>query len=219
MKYKLASFLSVLLLSSSLMAQQKVSECSIVYDITVQTSGQRPTLADMFDGATTTVYLKGNLSRSEMVSSLGKQSTIMDRKSGSVTVLKEYGEQKFLIPMTPAEWKQANKRYDTVKWVNTTETKTIAGYKCEKATGTLTDGTRFDVFFTKELIPENNDFEYAYRGLPGLVMEYETVDRGMTVRNTVSKINFNVVPASKFELPKSGFRIITYAETNGKNKQ
>ena len=80
----------------------------------INTGDQKPQGADLLDGATSIVYLKGNSSRSEMVSSLGVQATVVDGKSANVTVLKEYGEQKYMIKMTPAEWKQSNKKYEGI---------------------------------------------------------------------------------------------------------
>lgn len=44
-----------------------------------------------------------------MVSSLGTQATIIEGKSGNVTILKEYGEQRYMIRMTPENWRQSNK--------------------------------------------------------------------------------------------------------------
>ena len=207
-----ASFLAI-----NLSAQKRITEGTISYDIVVNTGDSKPSLAAMFDGATSIVYIKGFLSRSEMVSSLGIQSTIADAKTGNVTVLKEYGEQKYMIKMTPDNWKDANKKYQGITYTYLDEYKTIANYKCQKALGKLADGTTFTVYFTKELTADNRDFEYAYKTLPGLAMEYETIVGDLKVTYTVAKINFNVVPASKFELPNSGFRVMTYEESKGKS--
>jgi GLPGLI family protein len=143
------------------------------------------------------------------------ESTIVDGKTGNVNVLKEYGEQKYWITMTPENWKDANKKYKDIAFTFTEEYKEIAGYKCQKALGKTADGTVISVFFTRDLIADNRDFEYAYKSLPGLAMEYETTIGSLKVTYTVSKISFNVVPASKFVLPKSGFRIMTYNESKG----
>jgi GLPGLI family protein len=172
----------------------------------------------MFDGATSVVYIKGNKSRSEMVSSLGSQSTIVDSKTGNVVVLKEYGEQKYMIYLTPANWKEANKRYEGVTFTFENEFKTIAGYKCQKAIGKLKDGSTFTVFYTTELMPENYEFQYSNKTLPGLAMEYESAIGSLKVTYTVSRISFNPVPASKFDLPKAGFRVMTYEESRNAGK-
>jgi hypothetical protein len=35
----------------------------------------------------------------------------------------------------------------------------------------------------------------------------------MKFKFTLAKINYIIVPVSKFEIPKSGYRILTYEET------
>jgi GLPGLI family protein len=204
----------VFILGLSAIAQKKLTEATISYDIVINTGTSRPRAADFFDGATSTVYLKGGKSRTEMVSSLGTQATLVDGKN--VSVIKEYGQQKYIIQMNADNWKDANKKFEDVSFTYTDETKTILGYKCKKAIGKLSDGTSFTVWYTTDLVPENKDFQYVNRSLPGLAMQYESNMSGnLTVTYTVSKINFNPVPASKFDLPKNGYRILSYEESKG----
>lgn len=220
---KIKSFVIVLglLWVFNVNAQKRITEGTISYDIVVQTGNENPSIADMFNGATSIVYLKGYQTRFERVSSLGVESTIVDGKTGNVTVLKEYGEQKYMITMTPANWKDANKKYEGIVFKYEEEYKTIAEYKCQKAIGTMKDGTTITVYFTKDLVANNREFEYAYKSLPGLAMEFETTIGNLKVTYTVSKVNFGLVPATKFDLPKSGFRVMTYEESNaaGKSQQ
>jgi GLPGLI family protein len=204
-----------LLFTVSLFAQKRFSEGTINYDIVINTGTTKPQAADFLDGATSTVYIKGNKSRTEMVSSLGTQATIIDGAKNSITVLKEYGDQKYLIQLTPVDWKDANKRYEGVTFAYTDETKTIAGYNCKKAIGKLSDGTAFNVWYTPDLVPENKDFQSANKSLPGLAMEYEASMGSLIVTYTVSKISLSPVTAAKFDLPKAGYRILTYAESKG----
>lgn len=212
---KKRSLIAFLLLVSfvSLFGQKKFSEGSIVYNVVVNTNDPNPKLADGFDGATNTIYIKGKLSRSELVSVFGTQSTIIDGRTGNVEVLKEYGEKKYMISMTPADWIEANEKYDSVTFTYLDEYKTIAGYNCRKAIGKLKNGESFIVYFTTELIPENQSFQYSNRNLPGLALEYESNLGKNKVIFTASKISFDPVPASKFDLPKTGFRKMTYQES------
>src|ERR1043165_2020539 len=113
------------LISVSAMAQRKLTEATISYDIVINTNNAKPKAADLLDGATSVIYLKGNSSRSEMVSSLGTQATIIDGKTGNVAILKEYGDQKYMINMTPANWKESNKKYEGVTFTYVDEYKTI----------------------------------------------------------------------------------------------
>jgi len=199
-------------------SQTRFSEGSIVYNITVSTTDANPKLADGFDGATNTIYVKGYLSRSELVSVYGTQSTIIDSRTGNVTVLKEYGEKRFMIAMTHADWLDANRKYDSVVFTYENEFKSIAGYNCQKAIGKLKTGETFTVYFTRELVPENRDIQYSNRSLPGIALEYESVMGNSKVNFAASKVSFDPVSASKFDLPKSGFRVMTYQESKSGTK-
>jgi len=213
--YTITALLFSLGSATLLQAQRRLTEATISYDIVINTSNKTPQAADLLDGATSVVYLKSNSSRADMISSLGTQATIVDGKSGNVTVLKEYGEQKYMITMTPANWKESNKKYEGVSFTYVEEYKTISGYNCQKAIGKLADSSTFNVYFTRELVPVNKDFQYLNRNLPGLAMQYEATLGNMLVTYTVSGINFNPVQQSKFDLPKSGFRVMSYEESKG----
>lgn len=205
--------LTALFIFQTTQAQKKVSELTLVYDITVATTGDKPELAQMFNGATTTVYIKDNNHRTEDVTALGQSVTIYNGKTGSAVVLKEYGSQKVLIRMTPDDWKSSNKQYEGISFTPGTERKTIAGYSCTQATGTMKDGTVFTVFYTKDIIPENKEYNAQFAALDGLVLEYSFTKNKMTVVRTVSQVKESSIPPSKFEAPKSGYREMTYAES------
>ena len=199
------------------LAQKKLTEGTISYDIVINTGSDKPQAADLLDGATSTVYIKGPKSRTEMVSSLGTQATIIDDTKNTVTIIKEYGDQKYIITLTPADWRDVNRKFENVTFTYSDDTKKIAGYTCKKAIGKLPDGTTFTVWYTPELVPDNKDFQYANRSLPGLAMEYESAMGNLRVTYTVSRISFNPVPAAKFDIPRSGYRIMTYQESKGKS--
>src|SRR3982751_3924849 len=166
-----AMFAGLTVFSSTLFGQKKLTEATISYDIVINTNNTTPQAADLLDGAVSVIYLKGNSSRSEMISSLGTQSTIVDGKTGNVTILKDYGEQKYMITMTPDNWKSSNKKYEGITFTYENDFKTIAGYSCQKAIGKLADGSTFTVYFTKDLIPVNKDFQYLNKDMPGLAMQ------------------------------------------------
>jgi len=213
--YKVLSVL-FLLFALPALAQKKFTEGTISYDIVINTGTDKPQGADFLDGATSAVYIKGSKTRTEMVSPLGTQSTILDGTKSSIVILKEYGEQRYMINLKQEDWRDANKRYEDVSFTYDTGTKTISGYNCNKAVGKLKDGTTFTVWYTTDLLLENKDFQYANRTLPGLALEYETNMGNLKVTYTVSKISFSPVPAAKFDIPKAGFRILSYEESKSK---
>lgn len=213
MKISFLCIVSFFCFAESIFAQKKVAEMTLVYETSVVTGSNQPKLADAFDGATTTVYIKGTMSRSEMTSALASFTSIHDSKTGTAVILQEISGQKLLIRMTADNWKEKNSRYDNISFTNGTETKTIAGYKCIKATATMKDGSSFVVYYTKDIIPENAEYNAEFKTLEGLPLEYELTQGSLKIKYTVSKINMNPVPASKFDIPKSGYRELTYEES------
>ena len=215
---QLCTLIILISLTISSTAQKKLTEGTISYDITINTGTDKPKNADFFDGATSEVYIKANRTRTDMISSLGVQSTFIDNVKNTIVILKQFGDQKYMINMNREEWKDANKKYDDITFAyDDNASKSIQGYTCKKAIGKLKDGTTFTVWYTPDIALENKDFQYANRTLPGLAMEYETVLGNMKVIYTVSKISFSPVMASKFELPKEGYRVMTYTESKGKS--
>lgn len=194
-------------------AQKVLSEGTLTYDVSVQTGSAEPKLADMFDGAKATVYLKGSHSRSELSSTLGTSTTIFDSKDGLGVVLREYGSQKILIKLNRDNWKDKNRKYDGITFENTGETKKIGEYPCEKMIARLKDGSSFIIWFTRQVRLENNDYDGLFRTMPGLPMEYESMAGGLRIRYTLSRISFDPVPVQKFEFPRSGYRELTYEES------
>ena len=208
------SFLGVTIVYS----QRKVSELMLSYDMQVSTGTNVPKMADAFDGAVTTVYIKGHLSRSEMTSALFSSTTIHDAKAGTAIALREVSGQKLLIRMSAENWNEKNKKYDGIVFTNTTEIKIIAGYKCTKAEAKLADGTIFNVYYTTEIIPENRDYEnMMFKNLNGLPMEWELVQGKLNIKYSLSKINMNPIPISRFDIPTSGYRELTFEESKKSN--
>ncbi|MBA2563153.1 MAG: hypothetical protein H0V14_09630, partial [Chitinophagaceae bacterium] len=165
------------------------------------------------DGATTTVYIKGSQTRSEMLSGLGSESTIHDAKTGSGVILKDYSGQKLMILLSQNDWEKKNKKYEGLTYEITDETNVIADYNCKKAIAKLKDGTSFIVYFSPDLKVANKEYDYPFKTLPGLAMQYEWQAGKMKFKYTLSKVSFDPVQASKFEIPNSGYRVLTYEET------
>jgi GLPGLI family protein len=210
-------FLSFLLLTVSVSAQKKFSEGTISYDVVITTGSDKPKNADFLDGTTVVNYIKADKSRTEMVSPLGTLTTVYDGSKNAIVILKDIGEQKYMITLSANDWKDANKKYEGMSFSYEDGEKTILDYKCKKAVAKLQDGTTYTVWYTPDLVPENKNFQYETRSLPGLAMEYETTNsKGEKTTYTVSKISYSPVPVSKFDLPKSGYRVMTYAESKSR---
>jgi GLPGLI family protein len=196
-------------------AQKQVGELTLIYNSAISHGDD----VSKKINSTTAYYLKGNLSRSEISSSQFSSITIYDSKAGSGVILKEVNGQKLLIRFNQENWYQKNIRFANLKFAKTAETKTIAGYLCNQATAATADGYRVIVFYTREIIPVNKGYDPPFKSLDGLPLEYEFAKGDTHIRYTLSSINLNPVPASKFDIPTSGYRELTYEESLKLNGQ
>jgi hypothetical protein len=209
----LSSLMLLVILTGQLQGQQTLSEGTIFFDVTVQTGEKNPQMADVFDGAKAILSIRGPLNRSELRSALGQTVTIYDHRAGTGVVLREYGPQKLLIRMNRAHWTHKNSKYEGIRFVLGTDTKVIAGFPCEKAEAILTDSTRFTVYFTRQLVPENASYDPQFGALPGTALEYEAMQGNLRIRYEATRVSFDPVPMQRFEAPKSGYRELSYEES------
>lgn len=214
MKYFKAIGLGVLLMSGAVqaLAQKSIAEGTIVYNMVIQTGNIVPQKGDALEGASTTVYLKGNNSRTDMVSALGNETTIHNAKLGNAVILKEFSGQKLMIKLTKENWEAKNKALTGTSFDLTNEVKTIAGYACKKAIAKMADGKTFVVYYATDIVAANKEYDPTFVNLPGLAMEYEIESGKMKFKYSVSKISFDPVLVSKFDFPTSGYRVMTYEE-------
>lgn len=193
-------------------AQRNISEATLVYDMIIQTGNNESA------GASTTVYLKGNNSRTEMVSALGKEITIFNSKSDNAVILKEFSGQKLMITLGKENWKSKNKTYNDIKFELTDEFKTIGIYNTRRAIAKMPDGKSFDVYYTPDLVPANKEYDATFRNLPGLAIQYEIESGKTKFKYNLAKINYDPVQVSLFDFPTSGYRVMTYEENQNLKK-
>lgn len=193
-------------------AQKQFTEGSLVYKISIEPGKSEAPVVNSLNGAELTLYLKPYASRSEMKSSLGIESTVYDNRSASGYILKEYSGQKLMISMSEANWAQKNKMYENLSFTIVDEEINIGEYKCKKATAVLADGKVFTVYFDPSVQISNKKYNNAFSKLPGLPVQYELQSGNLNFKYTLIKVDYEVVPQSRFEAPKSGYRVMTYEE-------
>ena len=203
-KILLAIFLIPVFSDVTAQNQVSVSECTVTYKITGADAGTNKNLQE----ASKTLYIKGKVSRSDLTSSDFKQSVIYDAKSGTVVILKEVGSEKYKSVYTAEQWKKENKRFEGLKITTTSERKTILGYDCKKVIVSLKDGSTYNMYCAAAIMPSTTENSYQFKDIPGFVLEYETSSGSEKITYTATMINFNPVPASKFEVPSAGYRLL-----------
>lgn len=212
MKKKLIIVALISFVRLSLFAQDSrlISDCTVFFDVSVEGSKVDPRVVKSMAGTTKVLYIKGSKSRSDLITPGFQQTTFTDSKSDSTIILRELGNTKYISYLSDNKRNEQNKKYEGIQFTNTGEKKTILGYECVKAVSKLTNGSAYNVFYTPALIPSNKQYEYQFRDLQGLVLEYEeeSEDVKTTIKYSATKITLDPVPEGKFNLPKSGYRIL-----------
>ena len=194
-------------LATKAQAPRVVGDCTVTYSLSFE--GGKNAVEPMA-GAVKTFYVRGKQARVDLISSGFTQSVIYDNTTGDAVILKEVGNNKYMIKLNQAKWKEENKQYDGMDINLTGESKNILGYDCKRALIKLKNGKTYSLYYTTAIIPSATENPYQFKNIPGFVLEYETISQTSDQKITFSatKINVNPVPLSKFEIPKSGYRIL-----------
>jgi GLPGLI family protein len=162
------------------------------------------------EGATQTLYIKGSKSRSDLRSSLYNQTTFNDSKSDTTIILRELGNAKYISYIDQKKRKEYNRKFEGVTFSETSETKDILGYTCKKIEAKLKDGSVYNVYLCRSIIPSTREYEFQFQDLPGFVLEYETqAENSKTkIRYIATNIVIGPVQNALFDIPKSGYRIL-----------
>lgn len=212
-KYKILIFLVITtFFSLEVFSQRVMTDGTVTYSVSVISGKDQPGIADAFDGASLTVWMKGNLVRTDLKSNLRLLSIFYNAKDQSAVMLKESGAEKYMINLSPAQWDQYNHKTKGIRFEYLNDSKVIAGYNGKKAVGTLRDGSKIVVYYAVDLKPLSPGYEDAFNNLQGLPLEYEMTTGNIVVRYTAISVQTTPVIASRFDLPKSGYKMLDYRQ-------
>jgi GLPGLI family protein len=197
-------FFFCLLVSTMISAQQK-----IIADYTIEMNAE---IADASGNivftAAKTISVSGKKVRVDFSSSKMNQSTIIDNISNSSVILREESGNRYMRKLNAEQWQKENQRFNGISFQFNSETKKILGYDCKKATAQLKDGSTLTVYFVPSVSVTANENDFQFNSIPGLIMEYQLKNAERTIHFIGKNINFDPVPASRFEIPSTGYRII-----------
>jgi GLPGLI family protein len=187
-----------------------LSDCTVFFDVAAAGSKIDPEVVKTMEGTTKVLYIKGSKSRSDLITHTFKQTTITDAKTDSTVILRELGNTKYISYLDANKMRAQNKKYEGIQFNTTSEKKTILGYECKKVVAKLANGSAYNVFYTSSIIPSNRQYEYQFKDLQGFVLEYEeeSEDGKTNIKYSASKISLLPVPAAKFDVPKTGYRVL-----------
>ena len=193
-------------------AQKTVSDAVMKYDISIESINGEKQLSSALNGATLTIFLTKDKSRSEMVSAPGMETTVFDNKANKGFILKEYSGQKLMITTTAENWVQKNQINNQLRFETEAGDFNLAGYNCKKATATSVDGKMYTVYYDPAIVVVNKSYNNAFSQLVGLPIQYQLSSGNLIFKYTLKKLSTDMLTMTKFDAPKSGFRIMTYEE-------
>jgi GLPGLI family protein len=193
-------------------AQKLLNEGSLTYNISIESTNGEKQVSSVLNGAVLTLYFTKDKSRTEMISSAGTEGTFFDAKAGKGFLLKEYSAQKLMITMSADNWNQKNRTNNKLVFATEDGTTSIAGYTCKKATSTSAEGKNYTVYFDPSVTIANKTYNNAFPQLQGLPVQYELQSGNLIFKYTLSKNSADAIAASKFEAPKTGFRVMSFEE-------
>jgi hypothetical protein len=204
--------------STFLFAQKQFSEGTLQYHIQI-VSNEAGKAAAPIATATQQVYLKAMQSRTEMTSNLGTETTLFDQRQGKAVILKDYSGQKLMITLTRSNWAQKNVVFHNLKFnTSNPENVQIGDYSCKTATATTADGHQITVYYLPDYQLANVSYNNAFSLLPGIPVRYELNSGNLLFQYELTSISTDPVPATRFDFPKSGYRIMSYEESQQMKK-
>ncbi|PZP51750.1 MAG: hypothetical protein DI598_02475 [Pseudopedobacter saltans] len=194
---------------NNLFAQRILGDCTIYYTVTYKDKDKDSLVVV---NALKTVYIHGAKVRTDFSFSTSNylQTVIQNNNLGTVTVLKEIGVNKYKTTLDSSGWRLHNTIYNNIK-TNTDEdfVKVILGYRCGKATLSLENGAKYDAYYTLDVTPSSKENKYQFKDVPGVILQYESVDESTASPIVIKAKSINLMPISDhlFNIPTKGYRI------------
>ncbi|RYE28066.1 MAG: DUF4412 domain-containing protein, partial [Sphingobacteriaceae bacterium] len=114
--------------------------------------------------------------------------------------------------LTPADMEQMKGMEPTFTSTPTTETQTIAGYKCKKVTAKdAKSGKTYDVWVTSDVTAPTNNLTKYYANFGGMPVKFSISQMGQQVDVVLKSISAEKVKPGTFAVP-TDFEKITFQE-------
>lgn len=189
-------------------AQKRFSEGTAQYAVETQTG-----IPLHMDSSVYSIMVKGASIRSELKSTIGKTISFFDAREGSGAVTREFGNQRILIPMEKISWADLTAEFREMHFEKIEGDTVILSYPCKRVSGIMQDGSPLSIWYAVDILPEITEINFPLANLPGWPMLVRMEKKTTSVLFRVAEINFDPVPVQYFEVPKSGFRILSYGES------
>lgn len=183
-------------------AQTKVvGECAIQFSIF------KIELQDTIPIGTKSVLVKGNQCKTVLTSPHFTQGLLFNVQESRAVITKEIGAAKFLqeINYPPANMPTLL----SMKEIATDTAVVILGYPCKRIELKWSDGAKYDIYYTNEIIPTVNAFEYAFKEVPGLALAYTIIsEQGDGIKYLATQLDLSPLSLSQFNINTSMYQVL-----------
>ena len=191
-------------------SQRIITDATLKYNIVIKKNGDKNN--NTVPNATYQLFIKGNQTKSDFINSIGTETSIYNSKTEKGVILKEYSGQKLMINMSKQDWLTQNQLFRNIDFKFENSEKKINGTLCKTATARLQNGGLLTVYYDTAVSILNNNYTIAFPAIPGTPIQFENFNNGMTYVYTLVGINYEVLSSNVFDIPKSGYRVISYQD-------
>lgn len=192
MKITTTLFAFLFILSSTFAQEMKLK-----YSLELKSSNpEMETAIQMTEGSTVTVYAMEGRSRIEMkMGQLMRTITILDREEEQGVMLMDGMTGKQAATIEASDFDNFNNHDEEeleIEYIG--DTKTILGYKCKNAIVYLDDQDAEMTFWYTEELKTSDSYlgEYSKYGLPGVALEYNIIQSGMSMEFTATEVETSI---------------------------
>jgi hypothetical protein len=197
-----------------------VREFVISYAINI-TGKKTDRFAQTYNGGLKTAFVKGDLVRLRLVSLMRVQSiyynNLIGIKTKVATIVKESGKDRTIMNLSAKQWKQFNKKNDSLRIdFFSTDTLTILNKLCKKAIITSTDSSKVEVYYFPNAKNKTlSSAEPLFAKIPGLVLKYSIESNEKKIEYTAVNLKFGKIDPNVFNQPKTKDYIRVKYNPNG----
>lgn len=189
---------------------KREEDLTVTYSIELVKSRKRSIgIGEAYNGGTKTLFVSNGVVRLRLVSLMRMQSIFLlpaGSADRTAAIVKESGKNKNKVYLSAAQWKQYNAKYDQASCRLTEDTAVVAGYRCNKAIITLTDGRTITAFYTRSIQrPELGTVEPVFACIPGLVLKYTYEYKKGKITYTATGISRKQIDQDILKVPSKGY--------------
>lgn len=131
-----------------------------------------------------------------------KMTQIYNDDKNTITTLVKAWNKKYICNINASECENIFGEMYKLMLEKTKETKTIAGFNCQKITAYAKDNTKpIELYYTNELKVKNANAMTPFRGIDGVLLDFQIMLCNFNLRLTAKEIKTQKIDNNKFEIP------------------